>query len=58
MAQSILNVGTSNNSGDGEGLRQGMIKVNANFTELYNALAPLDLVKLINTAGFGFYVED
>ena len=39
MAQSILNVGTSNNSGDGEGLRQGMIKVNANFTELYGEVA-------------------
>lgn len=35
MAQQTLNVGTSANAGDGEGLRTGMIKVNDNFDELY-----------------------
>lgn len=35
MAQQIINIGTSNNSGDGEGLRTAFYKVNDNFTELY-----------------------
>jgi hypothetical protein len=38
MAQQILNVGTASGSGDGEPLRTGMVKVNANFTELYNGV--------------------
>ena len=36
MAKEILDVGTSAGSGDGEPLRNGMIKVNNNFTELYD----------------------
>lgn len=36
MAQNIINVGTSANSGDGDTVRDAFIKVNANFTELYN----------------------
>ena len=37
MAQQIINIGTSNNSGDGEGLRTAFDKCNDNFTELYGA---------------------
>lgn len=37
MAQQTINVGTSPDSGTGEGLRTAFIKVNDNFTELYNA---------------------
>jgi hypothetical protein len=37
MAQQIVNIGTANNSGDGESLRSGGDKINDNFTELYSA---------------------
>jgi len=57
MAQSIINVGTSNNSGDGEPLRSAGIKINNNFTELYQ-LNPDTINLLKNTFGFGFYVHD
>ena len=40
MAQQILNVGTNANDGTGDTLRDAMIKVNDNFTELFNS--PLD----------------
>ena len=43
MAQQTINIGSGNDSGNGEGLRQGGIKINANTTELYGAL------------GFGYY---
>ena len=36
MAQQTINVGTTPNDGTGDALRDGMIKVNSNFTELYN----------------------
>lgn len=36
MAQQILGVGTGNNTGDGDPLRTGMIKVNDNTSEIYN----------------------
>lgn len=39
MAREIINVGKSANSRDGDNLRTGFIKVNANFQELYDALA-------------------
>lgn len=35
MAQQTLVVGTTAGDGTGEGLRSGMVKVNANFGELY-----------------------
>ena len=40
MPQQILNIGTNANDGTGDTLRDAMIKVNDNFTELYNS--PLD----------------
>jgi hypothetical protein len=43
MAQQIVNIGTANNSGDGESLRSGGDKINDNFNELYSV------------GGFGFY---
>ena len=36
MAQQTINVGTGPNNGTGEGLRDSMVKVNDNFTEIYN----------------------
>jgi len=35
MAQQLINVGTTANDGTGDLLRNGFIKVNQNFTELY-----------------------
>lgn len=35
MALQLINTGTGNNTGDGEGLRPAGIKINANFEELY-----------------------
>ena len=35
MAKIVINVGTIPNDGTGEPLREAMIKVNANFTEVY-----------------------
>lgn len=37
MAQQTINIGTANNSGDGEGLRPAFDKCNDNFNELYGA---------------------
>jgi hypothetical protein len=36
MTKQVINVGTSENSADGDNLRDAFIKVNHNFTELYN----------------------
>jgi hypothetical protein len=41
MAKQIINVGTAANAGDGEPLRDALVKTNGNFTELYNDLASL-----------------
>ena len=39
MAKQIINTGLAANDGTGDPIRTAMIKVNANFTELYNANA-------------------
>jgi hypothetical protein len=39
MAKQIINTGLTANDGTGDPIRTAMIKVNANFTELYNANA-------------------
>ena len=36
MAKQVINVGTADLAGDGDALRQAFIKVNSNFTELYD----------------------
>jgi hypothetical protein len=38
MAKQTINVGTSANAGDGEGLRDAFIKTNSNFDEVYTDL--------------------
>ena len=35
MAQEIINIGTGDNTGNGENLRTTGVKINNNFTELY-----------------------
>ena len=42
MAQQTINVGTKVNSGGGDPLRNAMIKINENFTELYADIAALE----------------
>ena len=37
MAQKIINVGSAANSGGGDPLRNAMVKINENFTEVYAA---------------------
>jgi hypothetical protein len=39
MAQRIINTGTADYAGDGESLRDALIKVNDNFTEVYTDLS-------------------
>jgi len=41
MSQQLINVGSAPDDGTGEPLRNGLQKANANFTELYAAIAPL-----------------
>lgn len=41
MAQQIINVGSKPNSGGGDALRDALIKVNENFTEVYADIAAL-----------------
>ena len=41
MAKQTINIGSAANDGTGDGLRTAFNKVNANFTELYNADAAL-----------------
>ena len=36
MAQLVINVGTAENSGDGDTLRAALVKTNTNFTELFS----------------------
>jgi len=44
MAQQIINVGAAANDGTGDGLRTAYIKVNENFSELYNTtIAPTEI---------------
>ncbi len=42
MAQKTINVGTGANTGGGDPLRNAMIKINDNFTELYADIAALE----------------
>ena len=37
MSQLVLNVGQNANDGTGDTLRDAMIKVNTNFTEIYSS---------------------
>jgi hypothetical protein len=43
MAKQTINIGTSVNKGDGDPLRTAFTKINANFTEIYDGLASIEL---------------
>lgn len=42
MSKKTINVGTLPNDGTGDKLRDGMVKVNDNFTELYSGTTELN----------------
>ena len=46
MAREIVNVGTNQDDGTGDNLRDAFIKVNANFTEIYSELGGTSLSNL------------
>jgi hypothetical protein len=51
MAQRIINVGVVPNDGSGDLVRDGMIKVNDNFTEIYTSYTISSNVTVGNTTG-------
>lgn len=52
MAKQIINVGTAANSKNGDPLRTAFQKVNANFTELYDAMgADVQIPSQVNNSG-------
>ena len=53
MSQQLINVGTVPNDGTGDALRDGMIKVNSNFTELYNNPPISNSLTVANTLTVG-----
>jgi hypothetical protein len=56
MAKQIINIGTIQNDGTGDTIRDSFVKVNSNFDELY-ATDPTIIQKLYDTAGWGYYVD-
>ena len=44
MAKQVINVGTTAGDGSGDALRDAMIKINANFTELYDGIVVQTIV--------------
>lgn len=58
MAQQTINVGTSANSGGGDPLRNALIKVNENFTEVYADIAALKDGNVISDINGNVFAED
>lgn len=52
-AQLMLLVGTTANDGTGEGLRNSLVKVNTNFTELYSTVSGLGSLATLSAAPAG-----
>ena len=46
MSQTLINVGTSANDGSGDSIRLAGIKINSNFTELYNRPSVLSDIRI------------
>ena len=49
MAQAIVNVGSAPNDGTGDTVRNGMIKINANFTEIYTTYIASGMITVGNS---------
>jgi len=58
MAQQTINVGTSANSGGGDPLRDAMIKINENFTELYGDITSLEDGHIVTDVQGSVYADD
>lgn len=58
MAQQIINVGTRANSGGGDPLRDSLIKVNENFTEVYAKVAALEDGSVVTDIKGNVFAED
>ncbi len=56
MSQQIVNVGSVPNDGSGDTLRDAMIKINSNFSELYNIPTRLISTSSGSTASTDRYV--
>ena len=54
MALQLINIGTGNNTGDGEGLRPAGIKINDNFVELYAQAGHASYTDTAYTSGSPF----
>ena len=54
MAQKTINVGSAANSGGGDPLRNAMIKINENFTELYGDYISISSLQSIAAASADF----
>jgi hypothetical protein len=52
MAQQNINLGSGNNTGDGDGLRDGGVKIQSNFTELYGFKSE-KIVRVKTSSDFG-----
>lgn len=51
MAKQTINVGSGDQSGDGEGIRSAFVKINENFDEVYDSLDNLDVSDLSDNTG-------
>jgi hypothetical protein len=61
MAYQGISTGTGPNQGDGDTLVAGAIKINSNFTEIYNALGNGSVINLTTnkvTEGTNLYYTD
>lgn len=58
MGKQVINVGLVANDNTGDRLRDGWIKSNSNFTELYNKDANLELNKVTKVVGYGLSQND
>lgn len=53
MAQQVIDVGGQPNDGTGESIRDAFVKVNENFTEVYNELITGNANAFVNSLGVG-----
>ena len=58
MSKQLINAGQSSNDGTGDTLRQGALKVNANFNEIYNSIGNGLNLNAPNTTGFALTAGD
>jgi Bacteriophage T4 gp9/10-like protein len=53
MTQQTINLGTVANDGTGDPLRTAFLKINANFTDVYNQMNSLNIFTIPNQTGKG-----